>query len=344
MNTRAGLLNCLPLCGLGVLASALGATVAEASPRPGPPVSMTATAIDAGSVQLAWISSATSENFSDLRFEVEETVNGQRIPQAEESALSAKIPTNTVKQTQQPISFKVEGLVPHRLYCFRAWSRFVYTGMVSQNPSNWACATTPSRLPLAPLDVAATLPSLIDPKPRVSWSAADQSDARDVARFVVERQSPVGPGRPWIQEQVVEGPKGSQTVNTKLAFTITASRIDPKVDHGYRVCAENSGGRACTEPVTIKTDLVVDRPGALEARPGDGVNPYKQPNPGAAARLPAGQARWTLPTAVSTAPAAASAAGASATPAAPPPAPPSRDVSKATALPPATIPPSAIRK
>jgi hypothetical protein len=306
---------------------------------------MTATAVDSTTVQIAWISSATSDEGSkDLRFEVEETVNGQRIAQAAESALSAKIPTLDVHRTQEPISFKVDGLAPRRLYCFRAWSRFVYTGMVSQNPSNWACATTPSRQPLAPLDVAATLPSLIDPRPRVSWSAADQSDFRDVVRFVVERQSPVGPSRPWIKEQAVEGPKGAQTTNTKLSFTISASRIDPKVDNGYRVCAENSGGRTCSEAVAIKTDLVVNRPGAVEARPGDGVNPYKLPNPGAATRVPAGQSRWAPPsTAVSTAPTAASAAAASAAPAAPPPASPSRDVTKAT-LPSATIPPSALRK
>ena len=44
----------------------------------------------------------------------------------------------------------------------------------------------------------------------------------------------------------VPGPAGEQTARTQLAFSVEASRIDPAIEHVYRVCAQNDAGAACT--------------------------------------------------------------------------------------------------
>ncbi len=261
------------LCGLS-----FACTRAEAEERPGGPISMTATVGDATTIQLAWISSAWSASSSPVKFELEESANGVRAAQPEESALSAKIGMTDARVGGTAESFKVEGLQPETNYCFRAWSRFASTGMVSENPSNWACAHTPARVPLAPLDVKASLRTRTDPKPRVAWSTGDQSDHRQVLRFVIERQSPPGANRPWLFEQAVAGPAGAQSTASRLSFSIVAAAIDPKIKNVFRVCAENDGGRTCAEPAPVNEDFVIGTANAVAAgtigAPGAAMTSY----------------------------------------------------------------------
>jgi hypothetical protein len=122
----------------------------------------------------------------------------------------------------------------------------------SEQPSAWACDETRPNPPLAPLDVKVQPPAHVtDKAPRVSWNTPDQSNWRRIDTYVIERQSPPEPGRPWLLDKTVAGPAGAQTLSTKLAFSVAAEPPPSDGKYAYRVCSENAGGRTCAAPVVI---------------------------------------------------------------------------------------------
>ncbi len=113
---------------------------------------------------------------------------------------------------------------------------------------------TPASLtpPRAPLDVAARAPAKLDAELTpilIEWNTPDQSQSRPVDSYTVERQSPPGPGRPWLVEGSLPGPKGAQAGKTRLAFQFKSAPLDPRRPHAFRVCAVNDAGPTCAVEV-----------------------------------------------------------------------------------------------
>ena len=241
----------LVLCAL-----ALCCASASAADRPQAPSSVNVTASSPTRVLVRFFQPQLGPKSTTLYFEIEQTIDGIRIPHHDEAKLSTELGPK-IGYGEGARSFEVQGLTPQRTYCFRIWTR---TGMPdrlrSDNPSALACATTPPYPPLAPLDAKAQLRSFAGRVPNVSWSAPDMSGWRGIDRYTVERQSPPGPNRPWIPEKTVSGGPngGGQSTTFGIAHTITTSAIDPQQTHVYRICAVNQGGKTCAEPVALAKD------------------------------------------------------------------------------------------
>ncbi len=150
---------------------------------------------------------------------------------------------------QRTIARRFEGLAPGNRYCFRVYARNAETQVRSVYPSAWACADTPFNAPSAPLDVRVHLvsPTSRTP-PTITWSAPDQSGARNITDFRVEQQHPPGEGRPWISVATVAGPNG---IATDRVFRSTGEAVDDATRRVFRVCSHNSGGLACSPAVPI---------------------------------------------------------------------------------------------
>jgi hypothetical protein len=253
-SSRLSVTACLlTLCGLGFAPGG-----ASARDRPPAPSDVVATAVNSTAIAVSFRNNAPRDEL--VRFEVEVTINGERAPAAYETGMSSGLPLSGTGDGWLPFHGpRFFDLLPETDYCFRFWSRVADTGVVSDNPSEWGCAHTPANPPLAPLDVTAVIRTLINPEPLLTWSTADQSDHRGVARFLVDRQSPPGPNRPWIFERSIAGPGGRQSSSTRLNFSVVFPKIDPKIETVYRICAENDGGRSCAQPVRVQIDNAVLR-------------------------------------------------------------------------------------
>jgi hypothetical protein len=189
------------------------------------------------------------------RWEIEMTTNGVRASPDQETAMSASYGaglTGTGDCSNRPYGFEFGPAEPETEYCFRVWTRVIDTGVRSLFPSMWGCGRLPPNAPRAPVDVRVIVPTkLADSQPHVSWNTPDQSAHHPIASYVIERQSPPGPGRAWIFEQEVAGPNGAQTAAAHLVFSIVTSKVNVAGLHQYRVCAVNIGGRTCSDPVAI---------------------------------------------------------------------------------------------
>ncbi|MGE5336981.1 MAG: hypothetical protein ACM3PU_04080 [Gemmatimonadota bacterium] len=176
-------------------------------------------------------------------------------------------------------------------YCFQIWSRRYPDGVRSDQPSGWACGRTPQAVPLKPHDVRAVVPSLTSTRPpRISWRTPIGSNLPVAVRFTVERQSPPGPNRPWLKEGSIPGPTAAQNSSAPpqsffnlmaaagtgvcpncLAFSFDAGAVDPRGAHVYRVCAENDGGRTCSDSTALITAIDAFQGPALTGRTSVGV-------------------------------------------------------------------------
>ncbi|GMV60347.1 MAG: hypothetical protein AMXMBFR72_34370 [Betaproteobacteria bacterium] len=222
--------------------------------RPGTPADVKVSPAGPTAVNLSFTNTAARDEL--VKFEVEQTTNGVRLAHSAEAGLSSRLGwSGTGDAWGQFHGMVVRDLTPQTEYCFRVWSRVVSSGVRSDQPSAWACTVTPPHPPLAPLDVQARLAGIGDKTPRISWNTPDQSGWRPIDRYVIERQSPPGPNRPWLLDKSVAGPAGVQDVSTRLAFAVEAAPIDTADKHLYRVCAENAGGRTCAKPIAVTATI-----------------------------------------------------------------------------------------
>ncbi len=217
--------------------------------HPGTPNEVQVKPVSPASVRIQFHNTASSDEC--LRFEFSTMMNDVVVAPADNPA--TEFPASPFCTHDKYVTRPLDSLQPETKYCFQVWARRHGDNMRSQQPSAWACATTPPYPPLAPLDVKAFMTSVAaSSPPRLSWNTPDQSNHRGIVRFTVERQTSPGPNRPWVSEGAVNGPAGDQSASARLAFSFTASVIDPKVPQIYRVCAENDGGRTCAAPVALE--------------------------------------------------------------------------------------------
>ena len=231
--------------GIIILGSLAAACPVLASARPATAADIEVTARGPTAVHLKF----TYSGYENVWFEVEQTTNGARIPQAAEAALSQSLRRDRHGPLGDRLIFAdITGLTPETHYCFRVWSREQRTDVQSEIPSEWKCARTPPFPPLAPLDVKVQLTDAQDVTPHISWSTPDQSGHRPIAQFIVERQSPPGINRPWVLDATVPGPAGARGSATQ-AYSVEGGQIDVKGRNVYRVCAMNEAERACAREV-----------------------------------------------------------------------------------------------
>jgi hypothetical protein len=245
---RSGMRSETLLALAGALLLVTPLALAFGSDRPGTPADVRARALGPTTIEVRFTNTARRDEL--VRYELELQANGVRASPAEEAARSAGMHrSGTGDGWSQFGGTTLRDLIPETEYCFRFWSRLVDGDVRSELPSAWACARTPPYPPLAPLDFRVEWPVPGATAPRLSWSTPDQSSHRGISRFLIDRQSPPGPDRPWIFERAVPGPAGEQSASTRLAFSVDGARIDPNIKHVYRLCAENDGGRTCAKPL-----------------------------------------------------------------------------------------------
>jgi hypothetical protein len=248
--SRSGTRSATLLALAGALLPGMPVALAFGSDRPGTPADVRARALGPTTIDVRFTNTARRDEL--VRYELELQANGVRASPAEEAARSAGMHrSGTGDGWSQFGGTTLRDLIPETEYCFRFWSRLVDGDIRSELPSAWACTRTPPYTPLAPLDFRVEWPAPGALAPRLSWSTPDQSSHRGISRFLIDRQSPPGPNRPWIFELAVPGPAGEQSASTRLAFSVNGARVDPNLKHVYRLCAENDGGRTCAKPLEL---------------------------------------------------------------------------------------------
>jgi len=218
------------------------ASEADARDTPGTPNNVSATASDANSIALGW--HITSNRDELVKFEVEARENDAPVDVQQPDFTSG-----TDDGWLPNAGYVVSRLESEQHYCFRVWSRYADNDVRSLVPSAWACADTPAVPPLPPLDVRAEFHPH-DTHVTLYWNTPDQTNHRPIKIYEIGRQSPPGPGRPTLIEGRVAGPNGKQDIKTQLAYLFrTKSFIKLPGNHLFWVCAINSGGETCAQPV-----------------------------------------------------------------------------------------------
>lgn len=274
-GTRCGTWFQAALCCGGLALSGLAAATS-----PPAPTDVKAKADGHVEIDISFRSDASLQRV--LTFESEMTVNGHPAPGYD---ASIKGNVSQIGDGSPYFSGVYRGLAPNIDYCFRYRARDVRSGETSP-PSTWACAHTEADPPPAPTSISASyaVPAATEVRPEITWTLDSRSYDRGSVRCTIERQSPPGPGWPWIlQADFVAGPEPGFAVTdlTPFQFARTVSAIDPKRRYVYRVCVENHGGRACTQPVDLITRSAPLGAGATElppaAAPGNFVSANAAP-------------------------------------------------------------------
>jgi len=161
-----------------------------------------------------------------------------------------------------PEGFRVANLEPGTEYCFRFRARRVSDDVVSQNWSNWACATTPGDAeaepqpqvsrPSPPSAVTAEfVPGGKDyrthpPKVIVKWRPAKGAETYSIDKM---QSGDLKAGGSY--EPVTPG-KGSDIELMQVFDELTSDETEIIESSGitYRVCAVNAAGKACSQKST----------------------------------------------------------------------------------------------